>query len=179
MSFCPSCLAPVRPCRCADSVQATGRSVRVCQHLLRPKQQPMSLQSPRGSSPPPPLTRPQVMITSTAAALKPAASCLKMSLPAAPQEYRCPPHGYHLTCSCCLEPMPERLTEQVPDQKCECLLTDPPPASRVDFPSSDRKLDVERRIQDGVSSSVSVSINFVQTVYFNDSHTHNSVFTLT
>lgn len=45
-----------------------------------------------------------------------AASC------AAPQEYRCPPRGFHLVCSCCLQPMPDRRAElgsqQVP-QQCE------------------------------------------------------------
>lgn len=31
--------------------------------------------------------------------------------PSAPQEYRCPPQGYHLICTCCLQPMPDRRAE--------------------------------------------------------------------
>ncbi|CAG09691.1 unnamed protein product, partial [Tetraodon nigroviridis] len=34
-----------------------------------------------------------------------AASC------AAPQEYRCPPRGFHVFCTCCLQPMPDRRAE--------------------------------------------------------------------
>uniref|UniRef100_A0A1A8MXW7 E3 ubiquitin-protein ligase CHFR n=1 Tax=Nothobranchius pienaari TaxID=704102 RepID=A0A1A8MXW7_9TELE len=30
---------------------------------------------------------------------------------AGPHEYRCPPQGYHLICSCCLQPMPDRRAE--------------------------------------------------------------------
>lgn len=30
---------------------------------------------------------------------------------AAPQEYRCPPRGFHLVCTCCLQPMPDRRAE--------------------------------------------------------------------
>ncbi|XP_017270126.1 E3 ubiquitin-protein ligase CHFR isoform X2 [Kryptolebias marmoratus] len=30
----------------------------------------------------------------------------------APQEYHCPPQGFHLICTCCLQPMPDRLAEQ-------------------------------------------------------------------
>ncbi|XP_028270674.1 E3 ubiquitin-protein ligase CHFR isoform X2 [Parambassis ranga] len=31
--------------------------------------------------------------------------------PSAPQEYRCPPQGCHVICSCCLHPMPDRRAE--------------------------------------------------------------------
>uniref|UniRef100_A0A674PQ49 E3 ubiquitin-protein ligase CHFR n=1 Tax=Takifugu rubripes TaxID=31033 RepID=A0A674PQ49_TAKRU len=31
--------------------------------------------------------------------------------PSAPQEYRCPPRGIHLICTCCLQPMPDRRAE--------------------------------------------------------------------
>uniref|UniRef100_A0A8C6L4M9 E3 ubiquitin-protein ligase CHFR n=1 Tax=Nothobranchius furzeri TaxID=105023 RepID=A0A8C6L4M9_NOTFU len=36
---------------------------------------------------------------------------LSPSKPASPHEYRCPPQGYHLICSCCLQPMPDRRAE--------------------------------------------------------------------
>uniref|UniRef100_A0A8C4HPQ0 E3 ubiquitin-protein ligase CHFR n=1 Tax=Dicentrarchus labrax TaxID=13489 RepID=A0A8C4HPQ0_DICLA len=43
-------------------------------------------------------------------------------LSAAPQEYRCPPQGCHLICTCCLQPMPDRRGElnsqQVIAQQC-------------------------------------------------------------
>uniref|UniRef100_A0A8P4KA41 E3 ubiquitin-protein ligase CHFR n=1 Tax=Dicentrarchus labrax TaxID=13489 RepID=A0A8P4KA41_DICLA len=43
-------------------------------------------------------------------------------LPSAPQEYRCPPQGCHLICTCCLQPMPDRRGElnsqQVIAQQC-------------------------------------------------------------
>lgn len=43
-------------------------------------------------------------------------------VPSAPQEYRCPPQGCHLICTCCLQPMPDRQaelnSEQVPAQQC-------------------------------------------------------------
>ncbi|XP_040898165.1 E3 ubiquitin-protein ligase CHFR [Toxotes jaculatrix] len=43
-------------------------------------------------------------------------------VPSAPQEYRCPPQGCHLICTCCLQPMPDRRTElnsqQVTSQQC-------------------------------------------------------------
>lgn len=43
-------------------------------------------------------------------------------IPSAPQEYRCPPQGYHLICTCCLQPMPDRRadlnSEQVTAQQC-------------------------------------------------------------
>ncbi|KAM9858708.1 E3 ubiquitin-protein ligase CHFR isoform 2-T4 [Aulostomus maculatus] len=32
-------------------------------------------------------------------------------VPSAPQEYRCPPQGCHLICTCCLQPMPDRRAE--------------------------------------------------------------------
>ncbi|XP_074527141.1 E3 ubiquitin-protein ligase CHFR [Halichoeres trimaculatus] len=32
-------------------------------------------------------------------------------IPSAPQEYRCPPQGLHLICSCCFQPMPDRQAE--------------------------------------------------------------------
>ncbi|XP_056143290.1 E3 ubiquitin-protein ligase CHFR isoform X2 [Lampris incognitus] len=32
-------------------------------------------------------------------------------IPSAPQEYSCPPHGRHIICSCCLQPMPDRRIE--------------------------------------------------------------------
>ncbi|XP_075960407.1 E3 ubiquitin-protein ligase CHFR [Anarhichas minor] len=42
--------------------------------------------------------------------------------PSAPPEYRCPPQGYHLVCTCCLQPMPDRRAEpngeQVIAQRC-------------------------------------------------------------
>lgn len=41
---------------------------------------------------------------------------------AAPQEYRCPPRGFHLICTCCLQPMPDRraeLSSQQVSQQCE------------------------------------------------------------
>lgn len=48
-------------------------------------------------------------------------------LSAAPQEYRCPPQGFHLICTCCFQPMPDRRAElnnqQVAAQQCECSLT--------------------------------------------------------
>lgn len=43
---------------------------------------------------------------------------------AAPQEYRCPPRGFHLICTCCLQPMPDRRAElsgQQVAQQCEWL----------------------------------------------------------
>lgn len=43
-------------------------------------------------------------------------------IPSAPQEYRCPPQGSHLICTCCLQPMPDRWgelsREQVIAQRC-------------------------------------------------------------
>ncbi|XP_070821276.1 E3 ubiquitin-protein ligase CHFR [Chaetodon trifascialis] len=43
-------------------------------------------------------------------------------VPSAPQEYRCPPQGCHLICTCCLQPMPDRRAElnsqQVIAQQC-------------------------------------------------------------
>lgn len=43
-------------------------------------------------------------------------------IPSAPQEYRCPPQGCHLICTCCLQPMPDRRAElnsqQVIAQQC-------------------------------------------------------------
>ncbi|KAM7391724.1 hypothetical protein PAMP_022387 [Pampus punctatissimus] len=43
-------------------------------------------------------------------------------IPSAPQEYRCPPQGDHLICTCCLQPMPDRQAElnslQVIAQQC-------------------------------------------------------------
>uniref|UniRef100_A0A3B4T9X7 E3 ubiquitin-protein ligase CHFR n=1 Tax=Seriola dumerili TaxID=41447 RepID=A0A3B4T9X7_SERDU len=43
-------------------------------------------------------------------------------VPSAPQEYRCPPQGCHLICTCCLQPMPDRRAEhnsqQVNAQQC-------------------------------------------------------------
>lgn len=44
---------------------------------------------------------------------------------AAPQEYRCPPRGFHLVCTCCLQPMPDRraeLSSQQVAQQCEWWL---------------------------------------------------------
>lgn len=42
---------------------------------------------------------------------------------AAPQEYHCSPQGFHLICTCCLQPMPDRLAEQnnqlIVSQQCE------------------------------------------------------------
>ncbi|XP_062874147.1 E3 ubiquitin-protein ligase CHFR [Trichomycterus rosablanca] len=32
---------------------------------------------------------------------------------AVPEEFRCPPHGNHLICTCCLQPMPDRRAEHV------------------------------------------------------------------
>uniref|UniRef100_UPI0037E8D7FB E3 ubiquitin-protein ligase CHFR n=1 Tax=Semicossyphus pulcher TaxID=241346 RepID=UPI0037E8D7FB len=32
-------------------------------------------------------------------------------IPSAPQEYRCPPQGLHITCTCCFQPMPDRWAE--------------------------------------------------------------------
>ncbi|XP_034548161.1 E3 ubiquitin-protein ligase CHFR [Notolabrus celidotus] len=47
-------------------------------------------------------------------------------VPSAPQEYRCPPQGLHLICTCCLQPMPERRAElnsqQVVAQQCVLCL---------------------------------------------------------
>ncbi|XP_048044635.1 E3 ubiquitin-protein ligase CHFR isoform X1 [Megalobrama amblycephala] len=34
----------------------------------------------------------------------------------APQEFRCPPQGSHLICTCCLQPMPDRRFEYLPPQ---------------------------------------------------------------
>ncbi|XP_072770330.1 E3 ubiquitin-protein ligase CHFR-like [Nerophis lumbriciformis] len=34
------------------------------------------------------------------------------------QEYRCPPQGCHLICTCCLQPMPDRRAELVSQQQC-------------------------------------------------------------
>ncbi|XP_056602745.1 E3 ubiquitin-protein ligase CHFR isoform X2 [Triplophysa dalaica] len=34
----------------------------------------------------------------------------------APQEFRCPPQGSHLICTCCLQPMPDRRSEYLPPQ---------------------------------------------------------------
>ncbi|XP_065106890.1 E3 ubiquitin-protein ligase CHFR [Paramisgurnus dabryanus] len=33
-----------------------------------------------------------------------------------PQEFRCPPQGNHLICTCCLQPMPDRRSEHLPPQ---------------------------------------------------------------
>uniref|UniRef100_A0A4W4F5J4 E3 ubiquitin-protein ligase CHFR n=1 Tax=Electrophorus electricus TaxID=8005 RepID=A0A4W4F5J4_ELEEL len=33
-----------------------------------------------------------------------------------PQEYRCPPQGSHLICTCCLQPMPDRRAEHIGSQ---------------------------------------------------------------
>lgn len=41
-------------------------------------------------------------------------------LSAAPQEYRCPPQGCHLICTCCLQPMPDRRAELNPQQAQQC-----------------------------------------------------------
>ncbi|XP_049326546.1 E3 ubiquitin-protein ligase CHFR isoform X1 [Astyanax mexicanus] len=35
---------------------------------------------------------------------------------AAPQEFRCPPQGAHLMCTCCLQPMPDRRSEHIGSQ---------------------------------------------------------------
>lgn len=34
----------------------------------------------------------------------------------APHEFRCPPQGIHLICTCCLQPMPDRRSEYLPPQ---------------------------------------------------------------
>ncbi|KAK2902450.1 E3 ubiquitin-protein ligase CHFR isoform X1 [Channa argus] len=43
-------------------------------------------------------------------------------VPSAPQEYRCPPQGFHLFCTCCFQPMPDRRadlnSQQVAAQQC-------------------------------------------------------------
>ncbi|KAM6965407.1 E3 ubiquitin-protein ligase CHFR [Aplochiton taeniatus] len=40
--------------------------------------------------------------------------------PSASQEYRCPPHGSHVVCSCCLQPMPDRHAELSTQQCVAC-----------------------------------------------------------
>ncbi|XP_054466538.1 E3 ubiquitin-protein ligase CHFR [Anoplopoma fimbria] len=49
-------------------------------------------------------------------------SAIPSGLSAASQEYRCPPQGCHLICTCCLQPMPDRWaepnSEQVIAQRC-------------------------------------------------------------
>ncbi|TNM90046.1 E3 ubiquitin-protein ligase CHFR isoform X1 [Takifugu flavidus] len=43
--------------------------------------------------------------------------------PSAPQEYRCPPRGIHLICTCCLQPMPDRRAEPGSQQVAQqCVL---------------------------------------------------------
>ncbi|XP_054629601.1 E3 ubiquitin-protein ligase CHFR isoform X3 [Dunckerocampus dactyliophorus] len=37
---------------------------------------------------------------------------------AAQEEYRCPPQGCHLICTCCLQPMPDRRAELISQQQC-------------------------------------------------------------
>lgn len=38
-------------------------------------------------------------------------------IPSASLEYRCPPHGSHLICTCCLQPMPDRRAELINGQQ--------------------------------------------------------------
>lgn len=52
---------------------------------------------------------------------------------AAPQEYRCPPRGFHVFCTCCLQPMPDRRAElgsQQVAQQCEWW---PKPPTEANF----------------------------------------------
>lgn len=48
--------------------------------------------------------------------------------PSAAQEYCCPPQGFHLICTCCLQPMPDRQTELNSQQTIaqQCLLCQRP-----------------------------------------------------
>ncbi|KAK5871661.1 hypothetical protein PBY51_004526 [Eleginops maclovinus] len=48
--------------------------------------------------------------------------------PPAPQEYCCPPHGCHLICTCCLEPMPDRRADPNSEQRLaqQCVLCQRP-----------------------------------------------------
>ncbi|KAI9534362.1 hypothetical protein NQZ68_014773 [Dissostichus eleginoides] len=48
--------------------------------------------------------------------------------PSAPQEYRCPPFGCHLICTCCLQPMPDRRAEPNNEQRLaqQCVLCQRP-----------------------------------------------------
>ncbi|KAJ4942078.1 hypothetical protein JOQ06_012095 [Pogonophryne albipinna] len=48
--------------------------------------------------------------------------------PSAPQEYRCPPFGCHLICTCCLQPMPDRRAELNNEQRLaqQCVLCQRP-----------------------------------------------------
>lgn len=113
--------------------------------LLHPNQQRQrGALKPQGSSPQPPLTSPQVITNITAYSLATDAlleflnwlsyvikslSVLTLqirifapALCAAPQDYRCPPRGLHLICTCCLQPMPDRraeLSSQQVAQQCE------------------------------------------------------------
>lgn len=72
---------------------------------------------------PPPIPAPPKAATDEGAA-KPAGEQPSTStdVPPAPQEYRCPPQGCHLICTCCLQPMPDRRAElnsqQVIAQQC-------------------------------------------------------------
>ncbi|XP_044052231.1 E3 ubiquitin-protein ligase CHFR [Siniperca chuatsi] len=76
-----------------------------------------------GLPPPPPIPAPSKPATEEWSA-KPTGEQPSTSseIPSAPQEYRCPPQGCHLICTCCLQPMPDRRTElnsqQVIAQQC-------------------------------------------------------------
>uniref|UniRef100_A0A672J037 E3 ubiquitin-protein ligase CHFR n=1 Tax=Salarias fasciatus TaxID=181472 RepID=A0A672J037_SALFA len=49
-------------------------------------------------------------------------------VPSAPQEYCCPPQGFHLICTCCLQPMPDRQAERSDQQPIaqQCVLCQRP-----------------------------------------------------
>lgn len=65
-----------------------------------------------GFSPPPPIPPPPKPAAEEASA-KPTGEqpSTSTNITAAPQEYRCPPQGPHLICTCCLQPMPDRRAE--------------------------------------------------------------------
>ncbi|XP_066510581.1 E3 ubiquitin-protein ligase CHFR-like isoform X2 [Hoplias malabaricus] len=43
-----------------------------------------------------------------------------------PQEFKCPPHGGHLICSCCLQPMPDRRSEHISNSPQHCMVCQRP-----------------------------------------------------
>ncbi|XP_047447597.1 E3 ubiquitin-protein ligase CHFR [Mugil cephalus] len=73
--------------------------------------------------PPPPKPAAEEEVSAASTGEQPSTSS---DLPSAPQEYRCPPQGCHLICTCCLQPMPDRRAElnhqQLTAQQCvQCL----------------------------------------------------------
>ncbi|XP_029961163.1 E3 ubiquitin-protein ligase CHFR isoform X2 [Salarias fasciatus] len=74
-------------------------------------------------TPPPP--RPAEEGAARASGEQPSTSS---DVPSAPQEYCCPPQGFHLICTCCLQPMPDRQAERSDQQPIaqQCVLCQRP-----------------------------------------------------